>query len=77
MSNRDALEEFLAARPSVPPLLAELARSLASEIDHPSEHGLSPGIAKEYKTLCERLIGDDSAGSGSLGDTFSEVGNPS
>ncbi len=77
MSNRQALEEFLTARPSVPPLLAELARSLAAEIDDPPEHGLPPGIAKEYRALCERLIADDSAGSApTLGDLFSEVGDP-
>ena len=75
VSNRQALEEFLAARPSVPPLLAELARSLAREVDDPPENGLSSGIAKEYKALCERLIADDSAGPGTLGDLFAEVGD--
>ncbi len=77
MSNRQAIEEFLYARPSVPPLLAELARSLASEIDSPSEHGLAAGVVKEYRALCERLIADDSAGAADpLGDLFAEVGDP-
>lgn len=77
MSNRQALEEFLTARPSVPPLLAELARSLASDIDSPGSDGIPAALAKEYRLLCERLIADDSAGSApSLGDLFSEVGDP-
>lgn len=76
MSNRQALEEFLTARPSVPPLLAELARSLAAEIDSQPETGMA-ALAKEYRTLCERLIADDSAGAApTLGDLFSEVGDP-
>ncbi len=77
MSNRQAMDEFLSARPSTLPLLAELARSLAAEIDSPSEHGLAAGVVKEYRALCERLIADDSAGTAqTLGDLFSEVGDP-
>lgn len=60
----------------MPPLLAELARSLAVEIDSQPEAGMA-ALAKEYRTVCERLIANDSAGTAQpLGDLFSEVGDP-
>lgn len=73
MSNSEALREFLAARPSVSPLLAELARSMAAAIDDAPD----AAMAKQYQALVERLLADDASGSEpGLGDLFSEVGDP-
>jgi hypothetical protein len=73
VTNLEALSEFLTARPSVDPVLAALARSLAAEID-----AQSPGmasLAKEYRATLERLRSDDAGGTSALDDLFAEVGD--
>lgn len=76
MSNRNAIEEFLAARPSVSPLLAELARSLAAELDGCPETGFA-ATAKQYQALVEKLLADDAGGAGPIADVLAAMGDAS
>ncbi len=71
----DALDEFLAARPSVDPVLAAAARRLAASIDAQPDTGMAQ-LVKEFRAAYKELK-DGSDTADPFASLLSEMGDAS